>query len=75
MNAQSMLGMMHAQELLIVSIVRALPPETRRRISDEFQDQVELAEAPHLGTGHDRETADAFKAHIRKLSILLATCS
>jgi hypothetical protein len=73
MNAQSMLGMFHAQELLLVSLIRALPPETRRQIADEFQQQVELAEAPHLSSGHERDTTEAFKAHIRKLSILLAS--
>jgi len=41
MNAQSMLGMFHAQELLLVSLIRALPPEMRRKIVDEFQQQVE----------------------------------
>jgi hypothetical protein len=75
MNAQSMLGMFHAQELLLVSLIRALPPEMRRRIADEFQQQVELAEAPHLSTMQERETTEAFKAHIRKLSILLASFS
>jgi hypothetical protein len=75
MNAQSMLGMFHAQELLLVSLIRALPPETRRQIADEFQQQVELAEAPHLSSGHERDTTEAFKAHIRKLSILLASLS
>jgi len=75
MNAQSMLGMFHAQELLLVSVIRALPPELRRTIADEFQEQVELAEAPHLSTTQDRETTEAFKAHIRKLSILLASFS
>lgn len=73
MNAQSMLGMLHAQELLLISLIRALPPETQRRIADQFQEQVELAEAPHLSAGHERETAEAFRAHIRKLSILLAS--
>ena len=73
MNAQSMLGMLHAQELLLVSLIRALPPETRRGIADEFQQQVELAEMPHLSSGQERETSEAFKAHIRKLSILLAS--
>lgn len=75
MNEQSVLGIIHAQELLIVSLIRALPPGERRKVSDEFQDQVELAEAPHLSAGHDREMTDAFKAHIRKLSILLASCN
>jgi hypothetical protein len=75
MNAQSVLGMIHAQELLIVSLIRALPPDARRKVSDEFHGQVELAEAPHLSAGHDRELTEAFRAHIRKLSILLASCS
>jgi hypothetical protein len=75
MNAQSMLGMFHAQELLLISLIRALPLETRRRIADEFQEQVELAEAPHLSAGHEHETTEVFKAHIRKLSILLASLS
>ncbi|APR40455.1 MULTISPECIES: hypothetical protein [unclassified Paraburkholderia] len=75
MNAQAMLGIVHAQELLLVSLIRAMPPDERRRIADEFQQQVELAEAPHLSSGHDREIDEAFKAHIRKLSILLASLS
>jgi hypothetical protein len=75
MNAQSMLGIIHAQELLMVSMIRALPPADRRKVSEEFQGQVELAETPHLSDGHDREMSDAFRAHIRKLSILLASCS
>jgi hypothetical protein len=75
MNAQAMLGIVHAQELLIVSLIRAMPPDERRRIADEFQQQVDLAEAPHLSSGHDREISEAFKAHIRKLSILLASLS
>jgi hypothetical protein len=74
-NAQSVLGIIHAQELLMVSMIRALSPADRRKVSDEFHGQVELAEAPHLSDGLDREMSDAFKAHIRKLSILLASCS
>jgi hypothetical protein len=73
MNAQAMLGMIHAQELLMVSLIRAMPPDDRRKVADEFQQQVDLAEMPHLSSGHDREVTDAFKAHIRKLSILLAS--
>jgi hypothetical protein len=75
MNAQSVLGIIHAQELLLVSLIRSLPPDDRRRISDEFHAQVELAEAPHLSAGHDRDTDEAFKAHIRKLANLLASLS
>jgi hypothetical protein len=73
MNAQSMLGIIHAQELLMVSLIRSLSPESRRKIADEFQEQIELAEAPHLSATIDRDTNEAFKAHIRKLSILLAS--
>ncbi|CAB3768890.1 hypothetical protein [Paraburkholderia solisilvae] len=75
MNTQALLGVIHAQELLIVSLIRTMPPDERRKIADEFQQQVELADAPHLSSGHDREITDAFKAHIRKLSILLASLS
>ncbi|CAB3761598.1 hypothetical protein [Paraburkholderia humisilvae] len=75
MNAQAMLGIIHAQELLMVSLIRAMPPDDRRKVADEFQQQVELAETPHLSSGHDREVSDAFKSHIRKLSILLASLS
>jgi hypothetical protein len=73
MNAQAMLGMLHAQELLLVSLIRTLPPEARRKLADEFQQQVDMAEAPHLDGRHDRDTSEAFKTHIRKLSILLAS--
>lgn len=73
MNAQATLGIIHAQELLLVSMIRTMPPDVRRKIADEFQQQVEMAEAPHLDARHDRDTAEAFKAHIRKLSILLAS--
>ena len=75
MNAQSVLGIIHAQELLMVSLIRILPPDERRKVFDEFHGQVELAEAPHLSDGHDQEMTEAFRAHIRKLSILLASLS
>jgi hypothetical protein len=75
MNVQTILGMFHAQELFLVSVVRSMPPDARRKIADEFQAQVELAEAPHLASSRDRDTTEAFKAHIRKLSILLASLS
>lgn len=71
----SVLGMIHAQELLTISLIRSLSPETRRRVADEFQAQVELSELPHLSTANEREALDAFKAHIRRLSILLASLS
>ncbi|WP_321917039.1 MULTISPECIES: hypothetical protein [unclassified Paraburkholderia] len=75
MNEQSVLGIIHAQELLMVSLIRILPPDERRKVFDEFHGQVELAEAPHLSDGHNREMTEAFMAHIRKLSILLASLS
>lgn len=75
MNPHSTLGMIHAQELLIISLIRSLPPDMRRRAADEFQAQVELSELPHLATASEREALDAFKAHVRHLSILLASFS
>jgi hypothetical protein len=75
MSVHSMLGMIHAQELLVISLIRALPPDVRRGVADEFQAQVELSESPHLSSASEREALEAFKAHIRKLSILLASLS
>ena len=72
-NAQALLGMIHAQEMLMVSLIRALPPETRLRLVDEYQAQVERAELAHLSPESERDTVDAFRAHSRKLSIVLAS--
>ena len=74
MNAQTMLGMLHAQELLLISVIRALPPETRRTIADDFHAQVERTETPHLDAA-GRDASEAFTTHIRRLSILLASFS
>ncbi|WP_028215399.1 hypothetical protein [Paraburkholderia mimosarum] len=75
MNEQSVLGIIHAHELLMMSLIRILPPDERRKVVDEFHGQIELAEAPHLGDGHNREMTEAFRSHVRKLSILLASLS
>jgi hypothetical protein len=73
MNAQTMLGMLHAEELLLISVIRALPPETRSAIADGFHAQVERTESPHLDAVTGHEATEAFAAHIRRLSILLAS--
>jgi hypothetical protein len=75
MDTRSILGMMHAEEALLVSILRALPPDMRRKVANDFHEQVELAETSHLDPTTDRETSDAFKAHLRRLSIMLASLS
>ncbi|MEZ0606472.1 hypothetical protein ACAX43_30750 [Paraburkholderia sp. IW21] len=75
MDTHSILGMIHAEEALLVSIVRSLPPDLRRKVANDFHEQVELAETSHLSSTSDRETSDAFKAHIRRLSIMLASLS
>jgi len=72
-NTQAVLGMIHAQELLMVSLIRALPPETRLRLVDEYQAQVERAELAHVSPDGERDTVEAFRAHSRKLSIVLAS--
>ena len=69
----SILGIIHAQELLTISLIRSLPADLRRTVVDEFQAQVERSDLPHLSPGSERDTEEAFKAHIRKLSILLAS--
>jgi hypothetical protein len=71
----SVLGMLHAEELLTLSLIRALPPDTRRKVVDEFQAQVECSEQMNLSPTSEREALDAFRTHIRKLSILLASLS
>jgi hypothetical protein len=72
-DTQAVLGMIHAHELLMVSLIRALPPETRLRVVDEYQAQVERAELAHVSPASERATIDAFRAHSRKLSIVLAS--
>jgi len=56
-------------------LIRSLPPEMRRKAAEEFQAQVELSELPPLSSSGERETLDAFRAHVRHLSILLASIS
>ncbi|WP_323120455.1 hypothetical protein [Burkholderia alba] len=75
MNVQALSGVLHAQELLLVSVIRALPPDARRALGDEFERQIELAETSHLDTRGDREAHDAYLAHIRKLLIRLESIS
>ncbi|CAB3787791.1 hypothetical protein [Pararobbsia alpina] len=75
MDTRTILGMIHAEEALVVSLVRALPSDIRRKVANDFQEQVELAETSHLSSTSDRETRDAFRAHIRRLSIMLASLS
>jgi len=55
--------------------VRSLPPDIRSKIANDFHEQVEISETSHLSTTSDRETADALKAHLRRLSNLLAALS
>ncbi|CAJ6204563.1 Uncharacterised protein [Burkholderia pseudomallei] len=71
MNVQTLSGVLHAQELLFVSLIRELPLETRQALADEFDRQIQLAETSRLEAPHDREAHDAFLAHVRKLLIRL----
>ncbi|AOK50746.1 hypothetical protein WT60_28695 [Burkholderia sp. MSMB617WGS] len=75
MNVQALSGMLHAQELLLVSLIRALPVDTRRALADEFDRQIQLAESSHLDSPRDREAHEAFLAHVRKLLIRLESMS
>ena len=71
----AVLGTMHAHELLILSLIRALPSEARRQAIDDFQAQVERSDLPHLSPGSEREMVDACRAHLRRLSIVLNAMS
>jgi hypothetical protein len=75
MDTRSILGMMHAEEVLLISIVRSLPPDIRSRVANDFHEQVEISETSHLSATGDRETSDALKTHLRRLSNLLAALS
>jgi hypothetical protein len=72
-NIHSVIGMLHAQELLTLSIIRSLPPDTRCRIADELKVHAELSSQPNIPG--ERDTLEAFRAHVRRLSILLASVS
>ncbi|SDR46653.1 hypothetical protein [Paraburkholderia tuberum] len=75
MDTHSILGMLHAEEALLISIVRSLPDDIKRRIANDFHEQAQLAESSHLNSTTNRETSDAFKAHVRRLSNMLASLS
>jgi hypothetical protein len=75
MDTHSILGMLQAQEAMLVSILRSLPPDVRRTVANDFHEQAQLAETSHLNPTTDREESDAFKAHIRRLSNMLASVS
>ncbi|MGS0894787.1 hypothetical protein ACVBGC_19955 [Burkholderia stagnalis] len=68
MNARSLSGMLRAQELLLVSMIRALPREERRALVELFTEQIAFAERDGLEGRGDR---DAFVAHARTLLIRL----
>jgi hypothetical protein len=74
-NIHSVIGMLHAQELLTLSVIRALPPEIRGRIADELKAHAELPTQPQPSASGERETLEAFRTHVKRLSILLASMS
>ncbi|EML1599603.1 hypothetical protein RVY52_004383 [Burkholderia cenocepacia] len=69
MNAQSLSGMLRAQELLIVSMIRALPPDTRRALVEFYTEQISFAEQAGIESHGDRATHETFIAHARNLLI------
>ncbi|RQR61163.1 hypothetical protein DIE19_14005 [Burkholderia sp. Bp9126] len=75
MNVQSLSGMLRAQELLLVSMIRALPLDERRALAEIFAEQIAFAEEAHLEARGDRDTHDAFIAHARSLLIRVESLS
>ena len=75
MNAQSLSGMLREQELLLVSMIRALPPDTRRALGDAFAAQIAFAEKANLEAPGERDLHDAFIAHARNLLLRLESVS
>jgi hypothetical protein len=74
-NIHSVIGLLHAQELLTLSVIRALPPDMRGRIADELKAHAELAAHPQPSLSGERDTLEAFRTHVKRLSILLASMS
>ena len=74
-NIHSVIGMLHAQELLTLSVIRALSPDLRGRIADEVKTHAELPTQPQSSTSGERDTLEAFRTHVKRLSILLASMS
>lgn len=72
-NVHSVIGMLHAQELLTLSVIRCLPPETRGAIADELKAHAELASQPQPSTSTERDTLESFRANVKRLAILLAS--
>lgn len=72
-NIHAVIGMLHAQELLTLSVIRCLPPETRGAIADELKAHAALATHPQPSTTAERDTLDAFRTHVKRLAILLAS--
>ncbi|SMG02756.1 hypothetical protein [Burkholderia singularis] len=75
MNTHTLSGMLHAQELLLVSLIRTLAPETKRELGDEFIRQIELAETSHLDVPAEHDAHHAYLAHVRRLLIRLESLS
>ncbi|MGN6084676.1 hypothetical protein [Trinickia sp.] len=74
-NLHSVIGMLHAQELLTLSVIRALPPEVRGRIADELKANAELSTQPQPSASAERDALEAFRTHVKRLSILLTSMS
>ncbi|MGG1948855.1 hypothetical protein AB1286_29300 [Trinickia sp. NRRL B-1857] len=74
-SIHSVIGMLHAQELLTLSIVRALPREARCAIADEMKAHAEVSTQPHASGSAQRDTLEAFHANVKRLAIVLASLS
>ncbi|NML32680.1 hypothetical protein [Paraburkholderia antibiotica] len=75
MDTHSILGMLHAEEALLVSIVRSLPDDIKRKVANDFHEQALLAETSHLNPTTHHEASDTFRTHVRRLSNMLASLS
>ncbi|RQS68460.1 hypothetical protein DID96_19420 [Burkholderia sp. Bp8963] len=75
MNVQSLSGVLRAQELLLVSMIRALPPDARRALGEIYAEQIAFAEDANLEVRGERDMHDAFIAHARNLLIRLESLS
>ncbi|WDD91261.1 hypothetical protein Bsp3421_001166 [Burkholderia sp. FERM BP-3421] len=69
MNTTALSGALRAQEMLVASMVRAMPDDLRRALVEGFRQQIGFAEDTSHASPADKELHDAMITHARKLLI------
>jgi hypothetical protein len=67
MNTTALSGALRAQEMLVASMIRALPDDMRRALVEGFRQQIGFTEETFQASPGDKELHDALLTHARKL--------